>query len=231
MEYRYLVLGVNLILASVLVLIYGLVNAEPRIIGVAISIGLMGSVATVLGFSSAEPSAELLRMHSMIVEKAVVKLLEDLDLLNSNPLMVTAEGVQYLIYCRNTVPKEFVPGVGVNKGMPYLAIEVSLSLGDVELQMSVANEPDIEAVLHRILIENYGVASRLITSAEDGIFSLEFRGVAPLLKESLKTPCNMLIIASLSLLNKLLKKPVVLRETRLLDDRYVLKIGVAEGGG
>ena len=229
MEYRYLVLGVNLILSSVLILIYGVVNSEPRIVGIAVSVGLMGAVVTVFSFSSVEPALEFLRLHSLMSNSFVVRLLEDLDLLSVNPRLVSYGDAQYMVYYKDVgLPDELMPGVGVSRGVPYLIVRVPPFLAGVEVgEKGGVGRETVEEFLSRVVVDSYGVASRVrVSESGKGVFEVRLLDIPSTLRGLVGMPGNAVAAVVMAVFNRFFETPVVLRGAKLSGSDYVLTVEV-----
>lgn len=124
MDNRFVTLGVIVIVVSTGFLVYGVAIGEPVVTGSALSMIILGMVFTAVGLTYRDPLTSLLWTYSQTLSSGLVKIYEDLGLLEKSAVSACMSGeMVYIVFSRQPVSCEDVkPGLGVSAGVPYLAL-------------------------------------------------------------------------------------------------------------
>jgi hypothetical protein len=121
---RLLILGLNILVVSLLLVVYGVLVGDNGLVGVAVSLGIVGGVLVVYSTTPQDPSIIALTSYSEILVNATTSALEDLDLLEPSICAIRRADLTLLVYSKTPCPVEVDPGLGFTSGSPYLAIPV-----------------------------------------------------------------------------------------------------------
>ncbi|MEZ0393816.1 MAG: hypothetical protein ABWK00_02040 [Desulfurococcaceae archaeon] len=209
MDFRLVVAGANILAVAAGFLAYGALNGMPSVVGASLSAALAGAVALVVGLSAGEPLDEFLAAYAGVLERNLVRVLEDADVAGARPIAVDGK----VIFSRGGPASDAEVGLGF-RGGPYVALDAS-GLADVA---RVAGS-SLEGALNELLCRSYGVCSDALAREEGELARVVLRGVPARLLESVGRPINPLAIATLAVASGLASgRPVELLELRRRDD-------------
>ena len=140
MDNRFVTLGMIVIVVSIGFLVYGVVTGEPVITGSALAMVILGMVFTAIGLTYRDPLTGLLRVYSGILSTGLVKIYEDLGLLEESATRACFNGnLVHIVFSRKPVECEGIkPGVGVKSGVPYISLAGEpLSTGGEDLDTAI----------------------------------------------------------------------------------------------
>ncbi|MFN3268535.1 MAG: hypothetical protein ACK416_04680, partial [Zestosphaera sp.] len=83
MNLRLFVLGIDIIIVSVLLAVYGLITSNAGLVGVSVSVGIVGGVVVVFSAAPGEPALGVILNYASMLAHVTTAVVEDLDLLNS----------------------------------------------------------------------------------------------------------------------------------------------------
>ncbi len=212
MELRFVLLGTNVVLVSVVCIALGMVMKSPSLVGVGFSISIVGGTLLALGMGFRGPELEFLSMYSELLRNTVLNVLEDLNLLEHVIVTVPLNEGCVLLFKRSPeVPKELVLPIGLENNEPYLGIVI-------EKLVEQSEEP--AKCLNDLLVGRFGIASRVTVSMENGKVVVNLLGVDTKVARMQWKPFAPLTIFVSASLCQCLGKPLVLLEERIVGDRY-----------
>lgn len=230
MNTRLLVLGVNVLAASALIAVYGVLTSNSGLVGIALSISVVGGVLIVYSTTPQDPSVLALTSYSEILLNAVTSTLEDLDLLESRICVIRKKDSTYLVYSKIPCPFEVDSGVGFTGGSPYLAIPVSTPSVPIES----SNEPTsllLERSLAEILVGEFSACRSVRVEEEDGLYTVHVVGPAEVLKQYLERPVDPFTLFILIVSSEVLRaQSVRLIEKKITPDGILVVLRSEKSG-
>lgn len=208
MNKSLLILSSNILIVSSLILLYGIINNEPSLIGVSASSILVGLVLLMFSFSVAESVINSLIEYLSLVNNALTSVIENVDLLESDFYVTRVDGELRLVMIKRGKPEAVIPGLGVKLGEPYLAIPAENILKDV-VQVDEISEGVIETNLNLVLTESLGLCSKVFVRLSERLVRVDLMGVNKVLSRFNGMPINplkaLVAVATARLLGKDLK--------------------------
>lgn len=220
-----LLLGVNTVLVSALLAIYGVVTQDGGLVGVAVSSGLVGGVFLVYGASREEPRLGSVLSYLSILANAATAVIEDLDLLDGRVCVVSKEEM-VAVYTKTDCPASVNPGLGFTSGSPYLSIPVNVFRDISALEESSAES--LEGALRSILVEDLGLCRGVRVEAGGGnLVTVYATGLADVLREYSRYPVDPFTLLTAAATARLAGRDVLVVERSGIPDglRLVLRVG------
>jgi len=171
MDLRLVSLGVGLLTVSAGFTLYSLYMGIGSLAGASLSMGVLGAVILVIGYTYRDPLSDIMQQYSNTALMLLAKIYEDLGLLNDEVIEAcrTSEGV-LVVYSKDPIQcSEAKPGLGLASGTPYMALlvrETQPETNDPEQVISklgLAGNTIIHSNEGRIAVELVNVRKELIT--------------------------------------------------------------------
>lgn len=232
MNTRLLVLGVNIIVVSALLAVYGILVGNSGLVGIALSVGILGGILVVYSTTPQDPSVVALASYSEILVNAVTSTLEDLDLLESRICAVKRDNYTYLVYSKTTCPLGVDPGVGFTGGSPYLAIPASTPSVLVESSSEPTSSTTLlERSLTEILVGEFSACRGVRVEEEGGFYRVHIMGLTGLLKQYLERPVDPFTLFVLVVSSEILRAGCVkLIEKKITPDGVLIVLRSEKSG-
>jgi len=220
---KLLVLGINIVIASILLLAYGLVMAMPSVIGVSMSMAVIGGVIAVYSSLPRDPEAGFLLSYVKTLVNGLTAAIEDLDLLDAHSSIVRSGAGTLLIVSRAPCVENVDPGLGFSQGSPYIAIPLE-SLSTVFEGVSAE---DVESFLRAVLVDELSICRAVSVSVEGNIYRVALSGLSDLLKEFTRYPLDPYTVVTLLALSRVAgARCVRLVDRSVTPEGVVLAVGV-----
>jgi len=227
---RLLIFGLNVLVISLILVVYGVVVGDNGLVGVAVSIGLVGGVLVVYSTTPQDPSIMALTSYSDILVNAVTSALEDLDLLESSICTVRRTDATLLVYSKTPCPIEVDPGLGFTSGSPYLAIPVKTPSEVIE-STSESAITLLERNLVTILVDEYSACRSVRVEEEGGFIRVYITGLVETLKQYCERPLDPYVLLVLSSASRILgARCIRLVDKKNMPDGLLLILGVERVG-
>lgn len=202
MNMKLVVLGSNMVLLSLFLSAYGLINNELELVGLAVSIGIAGGVILVYSTEPVEPALKALRDYISILINASTTVLEDLDLLNSKLCILNIGESSLIVYTKSHCTTDVNPGMGFTAGSPYYGIPVNILPDVVELRE--VNSDLLEDSMNTILVSELGLCKSVKIEKLGNVISVDLVGITKLMSDYIKYPVNPIVIITLLAMAKLI---------------------------
>jgi len=225
-----LILGVNILVVSVLIAIYGVLIGDGGLVGIGLSISLVGGVLVVYSTIPQDPSLVALASYSDLLVDALTSTLEDLDLLESQLCGVRRSGEILLVYSKTPCLLEVDPGVGFAGGSPYLALPVS-TLSVLVESSSESTSTLLERSLTAVLVEEFSACKSVKVEEESGLYRVYITGLADVLKKYLERPVDPYTLLVLAVSSETLQVECIRLVERRVTPDGVLLVLKAESSG
>ncbi len=231
MDIRFLLTGVNIIAIAIILAVYGWLTYSTQLIGIAGSIGIVGAVSIAIGLSHGEPTADFLRDYYRIISGFVSKTLEDLRLTNTLPkvLFVKQANEYYMVLTQlksfSNIDKEITPGIMIVDGAPCYVFKLPNIYAEA-VEEPITDPIELESRLRSLLIETYGLCTRVSITRTKDLFDLSLEGIDKKLLEVLYEPLSPIDVVVLTILAQLMKKSLYMENRSIEGDMYTAKIRV-----
>ncbi|MEM1645639.1 MAG: hypothetical protein QXL96_07205 [Ignisphaera sp.] len=196
MERRYILAGLTIIALAIVFIVYGIIIVSDRVVGVALSVTVIGVVFMVVGISYSEPVEDMLRQYIDDLNMVLVRLIEDMGIPSKHKLKLCYEQKVYYYSEKDIECSNIVTGVGITKGIPYIAIPAENMLKFV---MSYNESRDLVDKLRNIFIDMAMVCRGISIAREGDAISIEFIDLTEKGFNHIKTPVNLLKLYILAL--------------------------------
>ncbi len=218
MESKYLIVGLNILGVSLLLGIYGYLVNDSRLIGVALSGVMAGTVISVLGWTHTEYAVNLYADYYRLVRNIVIPLMEDLGLTGVLPSVIFSKGKAYLFVSPGKPILDKISGsvIGIYEGIPYIAVPIPEDLPEVG---RATRGYELESVLRDVLINTYGIGSNVEVTLGSDIKILIYNVPTHNIHLS-KDPLNPVDLALLITTARSLHRSLVLKERVIRGDVY-----------
>lgn len=201
MDLRLLALGVNVVLASVLLTIYGLLNDNVGLVGLATSAGIIGGVLIVYSIVPTEPSIKAILSYTSMLANTVTSVLEDMDLLSSRICALSTGDSVLITYSKVACPDNVNPGIGFIVNSPYLSIPANVFKDVTELEeLSVKA---LEEALTSVLVDDLSLCRVIRVEQRGDLIVIHITGMAKYLIDYNKHPLNPIVLLVLAMIARL----------------------------
>ena len=195
-------LGINIVVVAVLLAVYSFVIMDTGLLGVAISLALVGGVMVVYSTAPQDPTTNFLLNYSKNLVNVLTSSLEDLDLLDSNIWIARRSDTTLAVFSRTPCIEDVDPGIGFSGGSPYIAIPIEVPA--TEYTASVESSEDVERMLRSLLIDEFSICRNVDVSYEDGLYRVTVIGLSSSLNEFMKYPLDPYTVITLATISRVL---------------------------
>ena len=220
MQPKFVLIGLNLMVLALVTGIFGWNLGEYSLIGIASSIALFSIVCLVLGLTHREPSIEFLKTYSELMRSAIMKVIEDTQLLNHVIHVIPkGGGGSYLVITKDVshvlTPKDITPLVGISDdGSTYVSMEIPKLIVESGIPLD-----SLEPLLNTLIVSDYGIASSVKVITEGNRLRVLIMSINPHLTDLLKKPLSPISLLAVTTISQALNKHVVLlREEATFND-------------
>ena len=231
---RLLVLGVNVVVVSALLVVYGILLGDSGLVGIGFSASLLGGVLVAYSTTPQDPSVVALLNYSNILVNAVTSTLEDLDLLESQVCSIKRGDVALLVYSRTPCPLEVDPGVGFAGGSPYLAIpttRLSTLMESASSSESTSSSSLLERSLAAVLVDELSACRSIRVEEEADQYRVYITGLAEVFKQYLERPLDPYTLLVLAVSSEVLPATCIrLVERKIARDSVLLVLRAEKSG-
>lgn len=213
MNTKLVIVGLNIVVISALVAVYGAVTGDVELLGLSLSTSLIGLTMLVYGTSHGEVGPEFLTTYLKTLVESTTLVLETLDLLDGYACGVVGLGENTLVVFSKTTTacnQATSPGLGFVGASPYYAIPVS-ALPDVQSTEGLDSKV-VEDALSHVLVSELGVCRSVKVSLAGNIVEVFIAGIPEIVREYTKYPPDPITILTVASLAKITKRSVLLIE-------------------
>ncbi|WFO74571.1 hypothetical protein J4526_05665 [Desulfurococcaceae archaeon MEX13E-LK6-19] len=231
MDIRFVLAGINIIAVAIVMAVYGWLTYSTQLIGIAGSIGIVGAVSVAVGLSHGEPTAVFLKDYYRIISGFVLKTLEDLRLINILPkiLFIKESNEYYMVLTQlksfSGIGKEITPGIMIVNGAPSYVFKLPNIYAEA-VEEPITDPIELESRVKSLLIETYGLCTRVSITRTKDLLDLSLEGVDKKLLEVLYEPLSPIDVVVLTILAQLMKKSLYMESRSIEGDTYTAKIRV-----
>ncbi|MDW8083041.1 MAG: hypothetical protein RMI56_04485 [Sulfolobales archaeon] len=221
-----LLLGVNAVLVSALLATYGVLAGDNGLVGVAVSVGVVGGVMIVYSVSWEEPRLRSLYSYLSMMVNASTAVLEDLDLLGGRLCVTGGSGSLLAVYTKSECPASANPGIGFTSGHPYFSIPTD-AFGDVEALENLSEE-SLGSALAGLLVEELELCKSVdVENLGGSLVAVHLVGLSDALREYVKYPVDPYTLITATAIARLSGRDVLVveRSTTPSGLRLTVRVG------
>ncbi len=227
MDYRYVIIGINIIALSIAYILLSLGSPYESLLGIGFSTFLLGLILLIIGITYVEPLDKLYQSFYNIMYDLFSLLLEDSGLLYTAQIKTCFKNdVALLLVSGKNVECDSVnSGIGVIGGSPYIALPISHFI-DTSIAQTSTSSPDIESLIRTYITGYLHMAKDVSLSHNKNQIKVELYGVRKEILSTMKNPINPTKIILLSLLTLAYAKGLRVIDEKIVEDSYSLSVEV-----
>ncbi len=228
MNYKYIIIGIDIIFASTAAIAIALYNGYESLLGVGFSLLVLGVIISGIGLTSVEPLDRFFRDITELNTKIIGKVLEDTGLLYAPGVRTCLNGADSVVIHGGGVGCGSVrPGLGVYEGRVYLAIPLSaVPPTNVAEALDSENIPALDELLRDALLRTYALGRDVTVTRSGREIKVALHDLRPEVIGLIKSPLNPLKIVLASLVSKVLRREVIVVSDDVLGEDYVIEMRV-----
>ncbi|MEM2284483.1 MAG: hypothetical protein QXL29_07735 [Zestosphaera sp.] len=201
MNIRLLVLGTDIVIVSILLVVYGLITSDTGLVGVGASIGVVGGVVVVYSFTPGEPALDAVLNYASMLVHAATAVVEDLDLLNSKVCVHGTSTPALIVFSKTGCPDNPNPGVGFAGSSPYFSIPVDV-FRDVE-KLEELSAQRLEDSLNSLIAGELALCKAVRVEQRGEFLAINVIGLAKPLADYTKYPLDPVVLLVLATIARL----------------------------
>jgi len=198
MENRYIIVGLAIISVSSLFIIYGVLTNNDRVMGVSLSILVVGVVSTAVGITYREPLGEMLEHYIHDLDLFYSSILEDVGIVGSHKIKLCLED-RVIVFSERIIPcRNISVGVNMINRVPYIALPITNILDYIS--KVVGESSDVVDGFRKLFVDTSYLCREISLTKENNIISIELSKLSEKALEMMKTPVNVIRVYVLTLL-------------------------------
>ncbi|MEM1541153.1 MAG: hypothetical protein QW101_00315 [Ignisphaera sp.] len=219
MENRYIIIGLAIISISSLFIVYGVLISNDRVIGVSLSILVVGVVSTAVGTTYREPLEEMLEHYIHDLNLFYTSVLEDTGIVGSHKIKLCLED-RVIVFSERVIPCSRNISVGVNMldRVPYIALPITNILDYIS--KVVGESSDVVDGFRKIFIDTSYLCREVAITKENDTISIELSKLSEKALEMMKTPINIIRVYVLTLLAHHFKNDIEIVDEVITAESY-----------
>jgi len=221
MNYKYLLIGVDIVFASLVAIGVALYNGYEMLLGVGFSLLTLGVIIAGFGITFVEPLDKFFRDAVTIYSLILSKIIEDSGLLYAKVSACLNERVMIVVHSAEVNCNAIRAGVGVHNGKAYIAIPSPPVLGKDHVTGSRSSDTAeaLEDFVRESLIKRYGVGNDVRVKVGENVEIL-YHELRPEIIDLTKKPVNPLKLVTVVLLSRFLGREVSVVSEELVEEDY-----------
>ncbi|MCD6195866.1 MAG: hypothetical protein J7J82_03690 [Staphylothermus sp.] len=227
MDYRYVIIGLNILAISTGFVIISILQNLEVLLGISFSVMILGVIILSIGLTYVEPLDKLYRASYRIISLLFTKILEDSDLLYGGVVKTCLGDKNLLVLSHRRVScNDVYPGIGVVGGKVFIAIPLSMLTSSYPLEGSgnVIDEYSLESIFREKIIHEYNICKDIRVEKTGDEVKITYYGLRKEVIDLVKKPVNPLKYISIALLSVVSNREAVFKEEELVEDNYVQAI-------
>jgi len=194
------IFGLNIIVISLFLALYGLMSGVNSLIGVASSLGVLGGVFIVYSRIPRDPTITALVNYSKYFLNQLRVLLKTLIYWIQIYVLLEKEMNCWAVYSKIPCPIQVDPGVGFTGGSPYLAIPIEIPLVEGFEATGTVDQATLERMLRTIIVDELGMARELGLTITGNTYHVYIHGLIEVLKDYSKYPVDPYVIVTAAII-------------------------------
>ncbi len=216
MNRKYVILGFNIVIASLIFTIIGFIINNYMVAGIGFSLVVYGFVILMLGVTITSPLEEILSSYTSITINHYNRLLEDLGL-NQKHVIYTCPSRGLIAISEEYLDcGKLMVGIGAVGGKPYLTLysrKNSTETGEIDL---------------RVKLQSLGLSRGITVESGRGKLRIVLEGITPSIHKYIKGPLNPLRLTILQTLLESIDKVFLVTHEELSNEKYVIEGRIIE---
>lgn len=229
MDYRYVVVGVNIIALSIGFIVIALLEKLELILGASLSILLLGIIVLTIGLTYVEPLDKLYRSSYRIISLMFSKILEDSNLIYNNVIRTCLSDKNLLLVSQQGVNcRDAYPGIGVVDGKPFIAIPLSMISPTFLEQGTVGHldEYEIESIVRSNILLAYNMGRDVKVNIEKDDLFITFYGLRKEVIDMVRKPINPIKVLIAAIISTYTGREVIMKSDEIIEDNYTVHLKV-----
>ena len=228
MEYRYLLAGINISLVSIVFIVFGIFSGNSIVLGVSLSMLILGILLTTIGLTYVPPLHDLLKTYSNDLTVFANKLLEDSGLVSSHEIRICySKDIIQAVFANGAIDcGKVLPGIGIVNNVSYISFPVKDIVSVLETEYSIGEGVDLRDYLKDILVNRYVVSRDIIVDRENGVFKIELWSLTKDARDLLNKPINPIRIIVPVFVSRFFEKNIIVIDEEIVGNNYIIKMKV-----
>ncbi len=216
MNRKYVILGFNIIIASLIFTIVGFIINNYMVAGIGFSSMIYGFVILMLGVTVTSPLEDVLSNYALITINHYNRMLEDLGL-NQKHVIYTCPSRGLI-----TISEEYLDcdklmiGIGAVGDKPYLTLYSSQNF-------TGKSENDL-----RVKLQALGISRGINVEKSGDRLRIIFEGLTPIIRKYIKGPLNPLRLIILQIILESIDKVFLITREDLDNEKYMIEGKIIE---
>lgn len=225
MNYKYIIIGINIVFASIIAIGVALYSGYETLIGVGFSLLALGLIISGIGLTFIEPLHRFFRDAARFYSVLAGKVLEDTGLMYGSAVQTCRER-GLVVIAKGRAPCDMLrPGIGVVNGSPYISLPEG-AIFDEGINILGEDSGPLEDILKDAVTHTYDIARDLVVNDSDGKIRVRVLGVRPDAMPLLRLPLNPFKILVTVLISKYLGRDAIVEGEEFVEDEYVISLRV-----
>ncbi len=227
MDYRYVVIGLNIIVLSGGFIIISLIQGLEILLGISFSALILGIVILFIGLTYVEPLDKLYRASYRVISILFTKVLEDTNLIYGATIRTCLSDSNLLLLGQKGIScEEVYPGIGVVKGRAFIAVPLSMIVPIEVSGEETIDEYGLESIIRERIVSMYNLCRDVRVEKKENTLRITFYGLRKEVLDLIRKPINPLKFLVLGIVSLSLRREVVFRNEEVIEDNYVQEITV-----
>ncbi|MEM1645719.1 MAG: hypothetical protein QXL96_07615 [Ignisphaera sp.] len=223
MESRYILAGLTIIALAASFLVYGLVVVSDRVVGIALSVAVVGVVLAFVGIGYSEPAENMLSRYAEDLNMFLTRIVEDMGIPNNHKLKLCYTQKILCLSENDVTCGDVVTGISIAGNTPYVGIPTENILNFLS---NISAGEDIIDKFKRVFIEIAAVCRGIAIAKQDDLISVEFTNLTDKGFNYIKTPINLLRLYTLALIAHHYERDVEIVEESVSQEGYRVKLRI-----
>lgn len=227
MNYKYVIIGINIIFASIVAIGVAVYAGYEALLGAGFSLLTLGIIIAGIGLTFIEPLDRFYRDMARIYSLVVGKVFEDIGLIHGSAVMACRDQDLVILATRKLSCNHLIPGIGVVDGTPYIALPINMlieeRIGGTEPSQGLGGFEDF---LRNTVLFTYGIGRDLTVREEGGRLTVRVHDVREDAHKMLKLPLSPFKVLVTALASNYLRKDVIAGLERFVGDDYMIELRV-----
>lgn len=226
MNYKYIIIGINIVFASIVAIGVALYAGYETLLGMGFSFLILGLIISGMGLTFIEPLDRFYRDMARIYSIIANKVFEDTGLIYGSVVRTCRETGLVVVAKGRASCNSVTSGIGVIDGAPYIAIPIDALLGEIGGVAEEGGALGLEAFFRDAVLRTYDIGRDLVVRGSGERLRIRFHDVRADAMMVLKLPLNPFKALIAAMASNHLGRDVVVEGEEFVDEDYVLELRV-----
>lgn len=228
MEYRYLLAGINILLVSIVFIVFGVFNSNSTVLGVSLSILVLGILLVVIGLTYVHPLHDLIKLYSYDLTTFINKLVEDSGLISGHEIRIcyNKENTQAVFSNGIIDCRKVLPGIGIIDNTTYISLPIKDLISNLEIEYTPVEGIDLRDYLKDVIVSRYAISRDVLINKEKGVIKIEILSLTKDTGELLNKPVNPVRIIVPTLISRFFERDATIIDEEIIGSNYIIKVKV-----